>query len=120
MRLCGTCTACCTCIGVKALDKPAGVPCKHLTEHGCGIYETRPQECRQYFCLWADPKAEQLNLPEWGRPDQTGLILNAANHDLNAPDASINVYQIPGSSDYWGQKLLKQKRLRAFPMRLVK
>ena len=36
------------------------IPCPHLTEQGCAIYETRPQICRKYSgldefgegCLW--------------------------------------------------------------------
>jgi Fe-S-cluster containining protein len=25
-------------------------PCQHLSESGCGIYETRPNKCREYEC----------------------------------------------------------------------
>ena len=119
MRQCGPCTLCCTILAVKEIDKPAGVKCKHLTDKGCGIYETRPEECRRYYCLWADPKAEGLT-PEWGRPDRTGLILNSAGPDLNAKGAAINVFRVPGGSEYWGQKLLKQRQVREFPKRLVR
>ena len=123
MRECGTCQACCTTIAVVALGKPQGVRCRYLTDQGCGIYETRPEECRRYYCLWADPNAQELNLPEWGRPDRTEVILQASQHDLNAKDAVIVVLPLSGSlpekgsrADYWGQKLLKQRRLRSFPM----
>ena len=119
MRSCGLCTACCTVLGVPSIGKAAGEKCKHLTDKGCGIYDARPAECRTYFCLWADEKAAGLT-PDWGRPDRTGLILQSAGHDLNAKGASINVFRVPGGSDYWGQKLLKQRVLRQFPKREVK
>ncbi|MEA2736062.1 MAG: uncharacterized protein QOE14_2513 [Humisphaera sp.] len=53
---CGTCTACCDVVGVDALGKPYYARCPHLhserTTGGCGIYETRPQQCAKYRCAW--------------------------------------------------------------------
>jgi Fe-S-cluster containining protein len=34
------------------IAKPAGVPCRYLTNQGCGIYEVRPQLCRKFKCDW--------------------------------------------------------------------
>jgi hypothetical protein len=78
-RKCGTCTACCTTLGVKAIpveggthDKEPGEECPHLTEVGCAIYDDRPQECRTFRCAWMDqPKA--FGGPET-RPDELGVI----------------------------------------------
>ena len=52
-RKCGACTLCCTALAVPELDKPNGVPCKHLTPEGCGIYEDRPPSCRAFECAIA-------------------------------------------------------------------
>lgn len=118
MRECGGCTECCTAIGVVELNKPPGVRCQHLTEQGCGIYEDRPPSCRSYFCLWADEKAAALDLPDWGRPDRTGVLLNALGHDMNKAPA-LKAFIRPGTEEnpnreYWAQKLLKRTRLQAF------
>jgi hypothetical protein len=104
---CGTCKACCTVFDIEDLAKPAGTPCKHLCEAGCGVYETRPSACRGYFCIWRDDKAVALGLPEWARPDRTGVILNARGGDLNR-HFLIAFEVTPGASRaYWGERLMK-------------
>ena len=119
MRSCLPCTACCTTMAVKALDKPRGVRCKHLTDQGCGIYETRPDECRKFYCLWADPNAEALDIPDWGRPDRTGVVLAAMGHDLNERPIIVAHEVTPGAAaGYWAQKLAKRRRLGMFTVAL--
>ena|SRR5689334_20633998 len=52
-RACGTCTLCCKVIAVTDFDKLPGVWCLHcIRGKGCGIYETRPTDCRTFFCEW--------------------------------------------------------------------
>lgn len=70
---CGDCTACCTVLAVTELQKPARRACDHVCCSGCRIYENRPQECRQFHCLWmrgalgADPAL---------RPDTLGVMFD--------------------------------------------
>lgn len=72
MRSCGDCIACCTALTIEELGKPAGVACENLTPEGCGIYETRPQVCRDFSCLWASGSFN------WkGRPDRSGVMAHA-------------------------------------------
>ncbi|WP_244643876.1 hypothetical protein [Alsobacter metallidurans] len=53
MRECGSCTLCCKVLRVEELNKPAGTWCPSCRKGvGCGIYETRPGECRTFGCLW--------------------------------------------------------------------
>ena len=48
-RACGSCTLCCKVIAVTDFNKLPGVWCAHCVRgKGCGIYETRPQICRDY------------------------------------------------------------------------
>jgi hypothetical protein len=71
-RECGTCTMCCKVVGIRALQKPRNVWCSHCKPGtGCGTYDTRPAECREFFCGWI-----QLSTlgPEW-RPDRSKLVL---------------------------------------------
>lgn len=56
---------CCVLPAIPQLGKPANVPCKHLTPGGCGIYEKRPQVCREFRCHWLDGKGTE-------RPDVVG------------------------------------------------
>ena len=121
MRECGSCTACCMTHSVPSLGKKAGERCAHLTEQGCGIYETRPPECRSYFCLWADEKAEALDLPEWSRPDRIGIVLNAQGHDLNKQPVLIAAEVEKGASrSYWVGKLMNRTRLKPFAVAVRK
>jgi uncharacterized protein len=58
---CTCCGACCVAPDIAALDKPLGVRCPHLTEGNlCGIYENRPQICRDYA---ADRLCEEIAAP---------------------------------------------------------
>lgn len=75
-RTCGACMACCTAypiLGIPGYEgaKPAGVRCQHLTATGCGIYEFRPDVCRQYECLWKMGEGRNME-----RPDRSGFIMN--------------------------------------------
>src|SRR5258707_684763 len=69
-RECAECTVCCTVptIDKPELQKPAGTTCRHCNK-GCGIYETRPEVCRTFFCGW-----RQLEIfgDAW-RPDKCGV-----------------------------------------------
>lgn len=58
---CTCCGACCVAPDIAALDKPLGVRCPHLTERNlCGIYENRPQICRDYA---ADRLCAEIDAP---------------------------------------------------------
>ena len=46
---CVKCGACCIAADISTLNKPLGVRCQYLTDDNlCGIYEQRPQVCRDY------------------------------------------------------------------------
>ena len=97
-RACGDCTACCTVLTVDTPDfaKPAGTPCVHLSEQGCGIHAIRPHICRTWFCAWR----RVARLPEDARPDRSGLLvsLNFVREPQNCFEGvSINVRALAGS-----------------------
>lgn len=73
-RQCGDCVACCRVMNIDLpeLKKPAGVLCPNSTGKGCGIYETRPNVCRSWFCLWRRIDA----MPDATRPDRCGVIFS--------------------------------------------
>ncbi len=72
-KSCGPCQVCCVALKIKTpqLRKEARIPCPHLVQKGCGIYESRPPVCRSFLCGWR-------LMPEldtsW-RPDLSGVML---------------------------------------------
>lgn len=78
-RTCGTCSACCVVLGIAELGKPMHQRCPHqAATAGCGIYETRPKECRAFECGWLTGL-----LRESDRPDRLGVILAGADKQTN-------------------------------------
>ena len=68
---CGSCALCCLIPVVPEIAKPINFWCAFCdTVTGCKIYNTRPQSCRTYFCLWyVNPQ-----MPITLRPDMCGVI----------------------------------------------
>lgn len=71
MKSCGPCTLCCEVLQVPALAKPAGRLCAHVCESGCGIYERRPDVCRDFVCGWL----QWDTLDETWRPSTAGFLI---------------------------------------------
>ncbi len=92
-RSCGTCTLCCKLLSVETIGKPEGVWCDHcLTRRSCGIYDTRPGECRDYYCGF-------MLLPHLGeewRPARSRLVLG-----IEPGGNTIYVYVDPARPDAW-------------------
>lgn len=70
-RPCGGCTACCTVMGVEELNKPNHVECQHVSAGGCSIYETRPESCKAFQCMWRIGIGTMEQ-----RPDLIGLVMD--------------------------------------------
>ena len=72
-RCCGECSLCCKLLGIEELAKPLDTWCANCRpgQGGCGIYESRPDACRSYSCLWLLDDG----LGEAWRPDRTGFVL---------------------------------------------
>ncbi len=70
VRPCGSCTRCCTNMAIEELDKPIDVDCSFLhPDGGCAQYETRPQSCRDFECLWRKGLGSS-----YLRPDKAGVM----------------------------------------------
>jgi len=72
-RSCGSCTACCSALAITEADlqKVAGTLCSHCASGSCAVYETRPQVCRDFNCVWRGMPA----LDESWRPDLSGVMI---------------------------------------------
>jgi hypothetical protein len=72
-RSCGECSLCCKLIRVDAFAKPPGAWCTHCVpgRFGCRIYDSRPGECRDFYCAWmVSPTLGD----EW-RPSKCKIVL---------------------------------------------
>ncbi len=80
-RDCGECMICCKHLSISApnFHKPADVLCSNcIINKGCQIYETRPNVCRTWHCLWR----RVADMPESLRPDRSGVIFSLlVNYD---------------------------------------
>jgi hypothetical protein len=106
-RHCGDCSLCCKLIRVDAFAKPPGVWCTHCVSSpgkidpktdpeespgGCRIYESRPVECRDFYCAWlASPTLGE----EW-RPSRSKLVLR-----VESGGHLIAVHVDPGDPAAW-------------------
>lgn len=117
-RSCGTCSACCTALGVAAIDKKPNTPCEYQVGKGCSIYERRPDECRTYTCGWLAGAFEGRD-----RPDRIGVVFDAAgpNGRADHPDEIVVIAREvqPGAADRaWRQVALVARANLVIIMRL--
>jgi hypothetical protein len=76
---CGECTVCCTLSVVKELNKKAGETCKHcISKVGCGIYEERPKDCKDFECAYLESGTNNISL----RPDNCGVMFSKRNERI--------------------------------------
>jgi coenzyme F420-reducing hydrogenase beta subunit len=105
-RGCGTCTACCTVLDVPELDKPEGVPCQHLTDQGCGIYEDRPEACRTFECLY-----KVVDMAPRMRPDRSGFITTTQDTRLGKSLVMFVIGPIDPKAKKKARQMAKKLRL---------
>jgi len=91
-RSCGSCTLCCKVYEVPVLAKAPGKWCTHCKPgRGCGIWETRPQFCRTFYCRYMlDP----MFGPEW-KPDVAKFVMNYQ------PNNTFSISCDPGARHAW-------------------
>ncbi len=79
-RECGACNACCVVPLIESpqFSKPSGAACRH-SNGGCGIYESRPDVCRRFFCGWR----RSALIPDGWRPDISGVFVTMEAAGLN-------------------------------------
>src|SRR5512145_425278 len=94
---CGGCTMCCRLMLVEELCKPANTWCAHCKPgNGCSIYESRPQECVTYECLWLKSQRRTEPMVAELRPDRSRVILNALEDD-----SGVRAHVHPDYPDAW-------------------
>ncbi|MGD0641022.1 MAG: hypothetical protein ABSC22_09780 [Roseiarcus sp.] len=92
-RECGACALCCKVFETPALQKRAGVWCRHCRPGvGCAIYATRPADCRQFYCAWMT----DASLPPLWKPDRSRIVLS-----ISPSNGFLYAYVDPGSPQAW-------------------
>jgi hypothetical protein len=80
---CGSCTACCRVFSIPELKKPAGQWCQHCTiGKECRVYESRPQMCRDFECLWLQSQSQddRVKFPPELRPDKCKVVFSPSTN----------------------------------------
>lgn len=76
---CGNCTLCCELLPIVELNKPESTLCGYCTSNkGCNIYNTRPQSCIDFKCLYNLSDEMDIEL----RPDNTDVIFEKITEDI--------------------------------------
>lgn len=71
---CMGCTGCCYSHVIPEINKPAETMCPHAVPGvGCQIYETRPQSCRDFACMWSSTRGF---IDPSDRPDKVGVVID--------------------------------------------
>lgn len=112
---CGSCTACCTLIGVAELKKENFQACKHICNGGCSIYEERPNSCRIYNCLY---RLGILKGGEENRPDNLGILVDVTPPHLETPfgGGCMLIFEVwPGASTGDAAKAVIENITGKFP-----
>ena len=113
-RACGSCTLCCKVMGIKEIAKPPGQWCSQCQPgKGCGTYQDRPSECRQFICDWL--RTDALG-PEW-KPEKSKIVLVTGH-------GRIVAYVDPSTPAAWRkspyhERLMAQVQLGLQESRLV-
>lgn len=73
-RSCGSCRLCCK---IMAVPDFAGKPdphdwCAHACDKGCAIYKARPQECRDFHCMWLLDQ----RIPDYWYPKTSKIVIS--------------------------------------------
>jgi hypothetical protein len=79
-RSCGECNVCCSYYEIWAeFKKPCATLCQHWKTPGrCGIYDSRPAVCRDFYCQWR----QNPTLGDWWRPDRCGVVIRETVDDI--------------------------------------
>ena len=99
MHGCDGCTACCKVLKIRELEKPGNSWCQHCKIGvGCRIYETRPESCRVYECIWLQTQRLSKPISFELRPDKSKVVIGTTNQGED-----VVLYVNPDRPDAWKQ-----------------
>jgi len=97
MHSCDGCTVCCKILKIRELNKPGNTWCPHCKiGAGCTIYDSRPESCRIYECIWLQTQAGEKPMPLELRPDRSHVVIGTTNQGED-----LVLYVSPDRPDAW-------------------
>lgn len=97
-RSCGTCSLCCTVMGVAEIHKERNVRCDLLTPSGrCGVYGEHPTSCREFQCLWL-----MGGFPVELKPNKIQAVPTATDEGQ-----TLVLHVAPGAGKVWERGVLR-------------
>jgi hypothetical protein len=110
-RACGSCTMCCKVYHIPDLNKPEGKWCAHCAiGSGCRIYESRPEQCRSFVCLWM----QDVRMPPDWKPEISKIVLSIH------PTTGFVYAQVDSGTPFAWRKEPYFSRLKAMAEQLLK
>lgn len=104
---------------VTPLEKPAGSPCPHQSEGGCGIYHERPSVCRVWFCMWVRDEGRIFD-DHAHRPDRLGVFFTASPRDPHTGGQTIFAHEVrPKASEERHARAVIEFLRQAAPVAVV-
>ena len=119
MHGCDGCTACCKILKVRELDKQGDTWCQHCKIGvGCGIYDTRPESCRVYECVWLQSQRGGKPLALELRPDISRVVIGVTNKGDD-----LVLYVNADRPDAWKRgamgEFVAEMRAKGFPVAIA-
>ncbi len=114
-RSCDGCTMCCKLLEVVTLKKPRHKWCPDCAiGSGCKIYESRPQECRDFYCGWMI----DASMPDHWAPRHSRMVLafNSRQNQvmINVDPDRVDIWHKPPYVDdlhVWARQAMAQGRV---------
>lgn len=96
-NLCGSCSACCRVFAVPEVKTKHFDWCDHCEiGKGCKIYDTRPETCVKYECMWLECKKAGMTIPDNLRPDKSKCVIS-----MTTSPHVVNIVTLPGYDNAW-------------------
>lgn len=104
MNSCDGCCICCKLMKVEELKKPGDSWCQHCKiGEGCNIYDTRPDSCRVYECVWLQTQKMDKPISLSLRPDKSRVVIGTMNQGED-----VVLYVSQDRPDAWERGEFKQ------------
>src|SRR5215469_11521929 len=103
-RSCGSCSLCCKLLAIEGVEeRPGWTWCRHCRpgRGGCGIYDDRPQACRNFVCGWLSGGLDGVLNPERWHPAKARMMLTA---EAVEPHVHIVIHVDPNFPDRWREE----------------
>lgn len=99
---CVGCGMCCKIMTIAEINKGRNIWCQHFCQGKCSIYDSRPNDCVAYSCLWLD-LVKVGSRPELKfKPSNCGVVIHGGTDGShNVAEVNIGVDWRKGVAAEW-------------------